>query len=138
MFTPDVLNCFSYMQTWTTIPASQATSHPAARAGHSAVSLHDPDSDPAHPAVLVMWGAGGGKILKDCWIFHLNQEQWRKVCTWQYVTHRKIKCDTDTMGEIEVPYTLGLALFPGHSQLFKITLRHKRVWGNSSCLHNIL
>ena len=112
------------MQTWTTIPASQATSHPAARDAHSAVSLHDPDSDPAHPAVLVMWGAGGGKILKDCWIFHLNQEQWRKVCTWQYVTHWKLQWDIDTVGSIEflMPYTQGLGLFLGHSQLFKIAL----------------
>ena len=82
-----LLNCYSYMQTWTTIPASQATSHPAARGAHSAVSLHDPDSDPVHPAVLVMWGAGGGETFKDSWIFHLNQEQWRKVRMWQYVTH---------------------------------------------------
>ena len=51
-----------------------------ARAFHSAVSLYDPDCDPANPAVLVMWGDGGDdKILNDWWIFHVNQKLWRKV-----------------------------------------------------------
>ena len=71
---------FSHLQTWTKIPASQIPSHPVSREGHSAVSLHDPDSNPANPALLVMWGADDGcEILRDSWIFHLNQRQWRKV-----------------------------------------------------------
>ena len=50
-----------------------------AQSGHSAVSLHDPDCDPANPAVLVMWGADDDEILNDWWIFHVNQKLWRKV-----------------------------------------------------------
>ena len=46
------------------------------------MSVYDPDADPTHPALLIMWGYGGdgGGILRDSWIFHLNQQQWKKVC----------------------------------------------------------
>ena len=68
-------------QTWTVIPASQIPNHPVARIGHSSISVYDPDADPIHPALLIMWGGpGGGEILRDSWIFHLNQQQWKKVC----------------------------------------------------------
>ena len=51
-----------------------------ARAAHSAVSLHDPDCDPANPAVLVMWGEDDdNEVVNDWWIFHVNQKLWRKV-----------------------------------------------------------
>ena len=74
-----VFHCDILTQTWTVIPASQTPTHPVARLGHSAVSVYDPDSGSTHPALLIMWGDGGGEILGDSWIFHLNQQQWRKV-----------------------------------------------------------
>ena len=67
------------MQTWTVIPVSQTPNHPVAREYHSSVSVYDPDSGPTHPALLIMWGDDGDEILRDGWIFHLNQQQWRKV-----------------------------------------------------------
>ena len=50
-----------------------------ARSSHSAVSLHDPDCDPANPAVLVMWGTNDVEIVNVWWIFHVNQKLWKKV-----------------------------------------------------------
>ena len=51
---------------------------PAARDGHTAVSLHEADSGTTDPALLVMWGSDDD-ILSDGWIFTVNAQQWRKV-----------------------------------------------------------
>ena len=52
---------------------------PQARWLHSAVSLHDSDSNPANPELMIMWGASGGRIFSDGWVFGVNVQQWRKV-----------------------------------------------------------
>ena len=53
---------------------------PAARAGHTAVSLHEADGGATDPALLVMWGEDENvDILSDGWIFTVNAQQWRKV-----------------------------------------------------------
>ena len=53
---------------------------PECRDYHSAVSLHDSDSNPANPELMIMWGAGGGnRVLSDGWVFGVNVQQWRKV-----------------------------------------------------------
>ena len=69
------------MQEWTRVETSGGPGQhlPGVRSYHSAVSLHDTDSNPANPELMIMWGAGGGKILSDGWVFGVNVEQWRKV-----------------------------------------------------------
>ena len=53
---------------------------PEGRWFHSAVSLHDSDSNPANPELMIMWGRrGGGRVLSDGWVFGVNVQQWRKV-----------------------------------------------------------
>ena len=52
---------------------------PKHRVNHSAVSLHDSDSNPANPELMIMWGAGGGRVLSDGWVFGVKVQQWRKV-----------------------------------------------------------
>ena len=52
---------------------------PEGQSGHSAVSLHDCYSNPANPELMIMWGAGGGRIFSDGWVFEVNVQQWRKV-----------------------------------------------------------
>ena len=52
---------------------------PEGRAYHSAVSLHDSDSNPANPELFVMWGYTGDEVLSDGWVFAVNVQQWRKV-----------------------------------------------------------
>ena len=53
---------------------------PEGRSDHSAVSLHDSDSNPANPELMIMWGLGGGdRVLSDGWVFGVNVQQWRKV-----------------------------------------------------------
>ena len=55
-------------------------SWPVARDDHSAVSLYDPDSDPADPAMMVMFGEDDDeRNLSDGWTLRVNSEQWRKV-----------------------------------------------------------
>ena len=51
---------------------------PEGRNDHSAVSLHDSDSNPANPELMIMWGLGG-RVLSDGWVFGVNVQQWRKV-----------------------------------------------------------
>ena len=53
---------------------------PEGRFFHSAVSLHDSDSNPANPQLFITWGGGGGgEVLSDGWVFGVNVQQWRKV-----------------------------------------------------------
>ena len=53
---------------------------PEGRNDHSAVSLHDSDSNPANPELFITWGDGGGsEVLSDGWVFGVNVQQWRKV-----------------------------------------------------------
>ena len=53
---------------------------PEGRQLHSAVSLHDSDSNPANPQLFITWGEGaGGEVLRDGWVFRVNTQQWRKV-----------------------------------------------------------
>ena len=53
---------------------------PERRDYHSAVSLHDSDSNPANPELMIMWGEGGvNRVLSDGWVFGVNVQQWRKV-----------------------------------------------------------
>ena len=53
---------------------------PESRSDHSAVSLHDSDSNPATPELFITWGQGGGdEVLSDGWVFGVNVQQWRKV-----------------------------------------------------------
>ena len=52
---------------------------PEHRQFHFAVSLHDSDSNPANPELMIMWGTGRGRILSDGWVFEVNVQQWRKV-----------------------------------------------------------
>ena len=51
---------------------------PEGRSYHSAVSLHDSDSNPANPELFVTCGLGG-EVLSDGWVFRVNVQQWRKV-----------------------------------------------------------
>jgi len=70
-----------HLQMWTTI-TGDGPSWPVARDGHSAVSLHHPDSDLIPDlAVMVMWGQTNGAVLSDCWVFQVNVKQWRMVLT---------------------------------------------------------
>jgi len=70
-----------HLQMWTTITGG-GPSWPGARAYHSTVSLHHPDSDfIPDPAVMVMWGEANNVSLSDCWVFQVNVRQWRKVLT---------------------------------------------------------
>ena len=52
---------------------------PESRCFHSALSLHDSDSNPLDPTLLVMWGASEGKVFSDVWVFLFRLQQWRKV-----------------------------------------------------------
>ena len=52
---------------------------PERRNYHSAVSLHDSDSNPANPQLLITWGQADGEVLSDGWVFGVNVQQWRKV-----------------------------------------------------------
>ena len=53
---------------------------PVARAGHTAVSLHEADSGATDPALLVIWGENENEDpLSDGWIYTVNSQQWRKV-----------------------------------------------------------
>ena len=53
---------------------------PVTRAGHTAVSFHEADSEATDPALLVMWGSNeSDDILSDGWIFTVIAQQWRKV-----------------------------------------------------------
>ena len=69
------------MQEWTRVEASGGPGQPwpEGRSGHSAVSLHDSDSNPANPELMIMWGQCGGEVLSDGWVFGVNVQQWRKV-----------------------------------------------------------
>ena len=73
-----VLPC---MQEWTRVEASGGPGQPwpEGRDYHSAVSLHDSDSNPANPELMIMWGHRGGRVLSDGWVFGVNVQQWRKV-----------------------------------------------------------
>ena len=51
---------------------------PEGQHSHSAVSLHDSDSNHANPELMIMWGYAGG-VLSDGWVFGVNVQQWRKV-----------------------------------------------------------
>ena len=69
-------------QAWSEVISSggPGQSWPVARDGHSAVSLYDPDSDPADPAMMVMFGEDDhARNLSDGWTLRVNSEQWRKV-----------------------------------------------------------
>ena len=53
---------------------------PEGRIYHSAVSLHDSDSNPANTELMIMWGADkDDKSLNDGWVFGVDVQQWRKV-----------------------------------------------------------
>ena len=52
---------------------------PEGRDYHSAVSLHDSDSNPANPELFVTWGYAHGEVLSDGWVFGVDVQQWRKV-----------------------------------------------------------
>ena len=69
------------MQEWNKVECSGGPGQPwpESRSFHSAVSLHDSDSNPDNPALLVMWGTGDGGMLSDGWVFGVNVQQWRKV-----------------------------------------------------------
>ena len=70
------------MQEWTRVEASGGIGHPwpEGRDYHSAVSLHDSDSNPANPELMIMWGADKeDKQLNNGWVFGVNVQQWRKV-----------------------------------------------------------
>ena len=60
-------------------------SWPEARVGHTAVSLHDPDSNPEEPELLILWGQDDKKpvsTLKDSWILKVCKNgtiNWSKV-----------------------------------------------------------
>ena len=72
----------SSMQVWSEMVSSgvPGQSWPVARTLHSAVSLCDPDSDPADPGMMVMYGADvNEEVLSDAWVLRVNTEQWRKV-----------------------------------------------------------
>ena len=73
-----VLPC---MQEWTRVEASGGPGQPwpEGRQAHSAVSLHDSDSNPANPELFITWGLRGDEVLSDGWVFALNIQQWRKV-----------------------------------------------------------
>ena len=73
-----VLPC---MQEWTRVEASGGPGQlwPKGRSDHSAVSLHDSDSNPANPELMIMWGQADGGIPSDSWVFVVNVQQWRKV-----------------------------------------------------------
>ena len=56
---------------------NQGQPWPEARVGHTAVSLHDPDSNPKEPELLILWGQDDKSpvsTLNDSWVlqFHLN------------------------------------------------------------------
>ena len=69
------------MQEWTRVEASGVPGQPwpEGRSFHSAVSLHDSDSNPANPELFIMWGQADGEILSDGWVFGVDVQQWRKV-----------------------------------------------------------
>ena len=53
---------------------------PEGRDHHSAVSLHESDSNLANPELMITWGADKEeKPLNDGWVFGVNVKQWRKV-----------------------------------------------------------
>ena len=68
------------MQEWTRVEASGGPGQPwpEGRDSHSAVSLHDSDSNPANPELMIMWGEAD-RVLSDGWVFGVNVQQWRKV-----------------------------------------------------------
>ena len=55
---------------------------PAARFGHAAVSLYNPDKDPENPAMVLIGGCSQGDIHNDAWLFNVNTLKWRKVRDW--------------------------------------------------------
>ena len=73
-----VLPC---MQEWTMVEASGGPGQPwpEGRSFHSALRLHDSDSNPANPELIIMWGLGSGRILSEGWVFGVDVQQWRKV-----------------------------------------------------------
>ena len=52
---------------------------PAARFGHAAVSLYNPDNDPESPVMMLVGGCSLGNVCNDAWLFNVNSLQWRKV-----------------------------------------------------------
>ena len=53
---------------------------PEGRNYHSAVSLHDSDSNSANPQLFITWGQDAdGDVLSDGWVFGVTVQQWRKV-----------------------------------------------------------
>ena len=52
---------------------------PEGRFYHSAVSLHDSDSNPTNPQLFILWGTDDDEVVSDGWVFGLNVKQWRKV-----------------------------------------------------------
>ena len=45
---------------------------PAARFGHAAVSLYDPDKDPENPALVLVGGCNHCEIHNDAWLLSVN------------------------------------------------------------------
>ena len=72
-------------QTWAVISsAGPGQPWPLARASHSSCSLHDPDSNPVEPSLMMQWGAGEDEdgveeALSDAWIFTLRVKKFQKV-----------------------------------------------------------
>ena len=53
---------------------------PEGRNYHSAVSLHDSNSNPANQQLFITCGQGADDgVLSDGWVFGVDAQQWRKV-----------------------------------------------------------
>ena len=70
------------MQTWQKRSQNIMGTWPAARFGHAAVSLYNPDKDPENPAMVLIGGCSQGDIHNDAWLFNVNTLKWRKVRDW--------------------------------------------------------
>ena len=64
------------LQKWERVSHNKHRQWPEARVGHTATSLHDPDSSPEEPELLILWGQDDKtpvSTLKDGWVLKISK-----------------------------------------------------------------
>ena len=76
---------YNHLQKWEQVCHDNSRPWPEARVGHSAVSLHDPDSSPEEPELFILWGQDDKtpvSTLKDGWLLKICKNgnlEWTEV-----------------------------------------------------------
>ncbi len=72
------------MQLWTKVThRGPSQAWPRDRDWHSAVSLSDPASNPAHPCLLIAFGYNHRyQTLHDAWVWSWQRQEWEEVGLW--------------------------------------------------------